>query len=137
MALLAKRNDPLHYFDVKTKKKLLLHEESTKKLAELTGQISDKKSFRSQICELLNKTNERVQLDRPFLIREKMQVIMIDSEKPPPDQTSPKVIAGEFLNRNFNKEKPHQKKYSQQEARGFNLIKVGRMESDKDLNDDS
>ena len=31
--------------------------------------------------ELLEKMNQRVQLDRPFLIREKMQVIMIDSEK--------------------------------------------------------
>ena len=103
LALLAKRNDPLHYFDVKTKKKLLVHAESAKKLAEVTGQLTDKKSFRSQICELLDKTNERVLLDRPFLIREKMQVIMIDSERPPPEQTSPKVIADEFLNRNFNK----------------------------------
>ena len=34
--------------------------------------------------ELLEKTNERVKLDRPFLIREKMQVIMIDSEKASP-----------------------------------------------------
>ena len=34
--------------------------------------------------ELLEKTNERVQLDRPFLIREKMQVIMVDSEKVTP-----------------------------------------------------
>ena len=29
--------------------------------------------------ELIEKTNERVQLDRPFLIHEKMQVIMQDS----------------------------------------------------------
>lgn len=35
--------------------------------------------------EVLEKTNERVQLDRPFLIREKMQVIMLDSEKDQPD----------------------------------------------------
>ena len=31
--------------------------------------------------EMIQKTNERVQLDRPFLIREKMQVIMVDSEQ--------------------------------------------------------
>lgn len=40
--------------------------------------------------EVLEKTNERVQLDRPFLIREKMQVIMLDSEK---DQTDVKKDA--------------------------------------------
>ena len=37
--------------------------------------------FRSKMFEMIQKTNERVQLDRPFLIREKMQVIMVDSEQ--------------------------------------------------------
>ena len=37
--------------------------------------------------EVLEKTNERVQLDRPFLIREKMQVIMLDSEKQQQNET--------------------------------------------------
>jgi hypothetical protein len=41
-------------------------------------------SLRNKMFELLEKTNERVQLDRPFLIREKMQVIMVDSEKVTP-----------------------------------------------------
>ena len=36
--------------------------------------------FRNKIFALLQKTNERVHLDRPFLIREKMQVIMHDAE---------------------------------------------------------
>lgn len=75
-----KRNDPLKYFDEKFKRKMSIHDESSRKLAALTGQVHDAKSFRTEITDLLNKTNERVQLDRPFLIREKMQVIMVDSE---------------------------------------------------------
>ena len=41
--------------------------------------------------EVLEKTNERVQLDRPFLIREKMQVIMLDSEKQNQEQAAIKL----------------------------------------------
>ena len=48
-------------------------------------------SLRNKMFDLLEKTNERVQLDRPFLIREKMQVIMVDSEKVVP--TGPKAEA--------------------------------------------
>lgn len=46
------------------------------------------KSFRNKMFELLEKTNQRVQLDRPFLIKEKMQVIMIDSENHSPKNTA-------------------------------------------------
>ena len=67
-----KRNDPLEYFNAKAQKKMLIHDESSKKLAETTGQVHDVKSFRNEITEILNKTTVRVQMDRPFLIKEKM-----------------------------------------------------------------
>ena len=66
-----------------------------------------------------------------------MQVIMIDSEKPPPNQVSPKIIADEFINRNLKVESSPAKKYSQQGPRGINLIRVGKMGSDKDPREDS
>lgn len=47
--------------------------------------------------ELLEKTNERVQLDRPFLIREKMQVIMVDSEKVTPTAKQSAVKQKQFI----------------------------------------
>lgn len=50
-------------------------------------------SFRNKMFELLEKTNERVHLDRPFLIREKMQVILLDSEKQTPTQDKAEIAA--------------------------------------------
>ena len=89
-----KHSNPLKYYSLKQKKKLEIHDQSYKNLRKLTkGKRSaqevgsddkageDGSSFSNKIFELLEKTNERVSLDRPFLIREKMQVIMIDSEK--------------------------------------------------------
>ena len=60
LLILMKRNDPLKYFDEKFKKKISIHDESSRKLAEVTGQMHNVKSFRSEITDLLNKTNERV-----------------------------------------------------------------------------
>ena len=92
LQLMVKHSDPLKYYELKQKKKLEIHDQSYNNLRKLTkGKKSDHEvtgedkeegsSFQNKIFELLEKTNERVQLDRPFLIREKMQVIMIDSEK--------------------------------------------------------
>ena len=64
---------------------MAIHDESFKKLMKLTENKKEGEgSLRNKMFELLEKTNERVQLDRPFLIREKMQVIMVDSEKVTP-----------------------------------------------------
>ena len=87
LSLMVKHSDPLKYYSLKAKKKLEIHDESYKKLKQLTrsqkggGGNNDQTQFRNKMFEVLEKTNERVQLDRPFLIREKMQVIMLDSEK--------------------------------------------------------
>ena len=69
--------------------------------------------------ELLEKTNQRVQLDRPFLIREKMQVIMIDSDRQGPKPT-PRIP---------NEEKGRFKKRNKSVAIAGNLPKVGRLET--------
>ena len=80
LALMVKHSDPLAYYGVKQKKKLEIHDESYAKLRKLTHRKASKETeFRNQMFELIEKTNERVQLDRPFLIHEKMQVIMQDS----------------------------------------------------------
>ena len=101
---MVKNKDPLQYYTLKTKLKLSQHNESTRKLKQLTqgkkkeGNYDDEEEegglkedgekggqgFRNKMFEMLQKTNQRVQLDRPFLIREKMQVIMLDSEKNSP-----------------------------------------------------
>lgn len=78
-ALMVKRHDPLQYYNMKMDKKMPIHDESFKKLIKLTKKDKEG-SFSNKMFELLEKTNERVHLDRPFLIREKMQVIMLDSE---------------------------------------------------------
>lgn len=71
-----KRKDPLKYYGDKASKKREILNESTKKLLKITGSINN-----DRLNDILDKTNQRVQLDRGFLIREKMQVIIIDSEK--------------------------------------------------------
>ena len=52
--------------------------------------------------DVLEKTNERVQLDRPFLIREKMQVIMLDSEKQDTDASKPDAEVQKKLSHRFS-----------------------------------
>lgn len=100
LALMVKHSDPLQYYSLKQQKKLMIHDASYKSLHKLTRgrrhESSNERededmpggedggSFRSKMFDLLEKTNQRVQLDRPFLIREKMQVIMVDSEKQTP-----------------------------------------------------
>ena len=37
--------------------------------------------MQKQIFEMLEKTNQRVSLDRNFLIKEKMRVIMVEAER--------------------------------------------------------
>lgn len=83
LALMIKHSDPLKYYIQKAKKKIEIHDESYKKIRALTKskEGTNESTFRNKMFEILEKTNERVQLDRPFLIREKMQVIMLDSEK--------------------------------------------------------
>lgn len=108
IALMVKHSDPLKYYELKQKKKLEMHEKSYNALHQLTkgkrpdqmvelkegspagedGGAGGEKSFRNKMFELLEKTNQRVQLDRPFLIKEKMQVIMIDSENHSPRNTA-------------------------------------------------
>ena len=86
ISLMVKHSDPLKYYTQKAEKKMAIHNESYKKLKELTkSKNNESTQFRNKMFEVLEKTNERVQLDRPFLIREKMQVIMLDSEKDQPD----------------------------------------------------
>jgi len=91
---MVKHSDPLRYYSMKAQKKLAIHDESFKKLMVLTDNKKNKEgSLRNKMFDLLEKTNERVQLDRPFLIREKMQVIMVDSDKVSPTGVKAEAVA--------------------------------------------
>jgi uncharacterized FlgJ-related protein len=59
------------------------HLKSSKKLAEITNPGDDKKHLRSRMMHLLEKTNERITLDRQFLISEKMDVIIKEGQPLP------------------------------------------------------
>ena len=74
-----KDQNPFEYSYQKALKKIKLHERNREKLSEFTTS-ADNNRFKNRMLKLLERTNERVTLDRPFLIQEKMAVIMREND---------------------------------------------------------
>ena len=76
-----KEENPFKYSTEVALKKIEQHKQAVNKLEEYTSKADSTNRFRNRMLNLLEKTNERVTLDRPFLIQEKMSVIIAQADK--------------------------------------------------------